>query len=64
MNMNLQQLRYLCGVVQANFSISQAARELHTSQPGISKQIQLLDDTKKFMEVISMDEPLGATCKQ
>jgi len=28
------------------------------------KQIQLLDDTKKFMEVISMDEPLGATCKQ
>jgi len=27
------------------------------------KQIQLLDDTKKFMEVISMDEPLGATCK-
>jgi len=44
MNMNLQQLRYLCGVVQANFSISQAARELHTSQPGISKQIQLLEE--------------------
>lgn len=27
------------------------------------KQIQLLDDTKKFMEVISKDEPSGATCK-
>ena len=41
--MNLQQLRYLCGVVEARFSVSRAAEALHTSQPGISKQIQLLE---------------------
>jgi LysR family cys regulon transcriptional activator len=41
--MTLQQLRYLCGVVDAELSISRAARLLHTSQPGISKQIQMLE---------------------
>jgi LysR family cys regulon transcriptional activator len=41
--MTLQQLRYLCGVVDADLSVSRAARILHTSQPGISKQIQLLE---------------------
>jgi LysR family transcriptional regulator, cys regulon transcriptional activator len=41
--MNLQQLRYLCGVVDAKFSVSRAAEALHTSQPGISKQIQMLE---------------------
>ncbi len=41
--MTLQQLRYLCGVVDADLSISRAARILHTSQPGISKQIQMLE---------------------
>ena len=41
--MNIQQLRYLCGVVDAKFSVSRAAEALHTSQPGISKQIQMLE---------------------
>jgi LysR family cys regulon transcriptional activator len=41
--MTLQQLRYFCGVVDAELSISRAARFLHTSQPGISKQIQMLE---------------------
>jgi LysR family transcriptional regulator, cys regulon transcriptional activator len=41
--MTLQQLRYLCGIVDGNFSISRAARTLHTSQPGISKQILMLE---------------------
>jgi LysR family cys regulon transcriptional activator len=41
--MNLQQLRYVCGVVDAKFSVSRAAEALHTSQPGISKQIQMLE---------------------
>ena len=41
--MTLQQLRYLCGVVDADLSVSRAARSLHTSQPGISKQIQILE---------------------
>ncbi|MDB5957962.1 LysR substrate-binding domain-containing protein [Ramlibacter sp.] len=41
--MTLQQLRYLCGVVEHGFSVSNAARALFTSQPGISKQIQALE---------------------
>lgn len=41
--MNLQQLRYLCTVVGHDFNVSRAARSLHTTQPGISKQIRLLE---------------------
>lgn len=42
--MKLQQLRYLVEVVKQRLSISEAAEKLHTSQPGISKQIRLLED--------------------
>ncbi len=42
--MKLQQLRYLCETVNQNLSLSKAAEKLHTSQPAISKQIQLLED--------------------
>tara|TARA_B100000686_G_scaffold332160_1_gene396589 strand:+ start:1244 stop:2164 length:921 start_codon:yes stop_codon:yes gene_type:complete len=41
--MKLQQLRYLCAVAHQNLNLSKAAKELHISQPGISKQIQLLE---------------------
>lgn len=42
--MKLQQLRYLCEVENQGLNLSKAAKILHTSQPGISKQIQLLED--------------------
>lgn len=42
--MTLQQLRYLCEVARRNLSVSDAATALHTSQPGISKQILALED--------------------
>lgn len=42
--MNIQQLRYIHEVVRCNFSISNAARQLHTAQPGISTQIRLLEE--------------------
>ena len=42
--MNIQQLRYIREVVLCNFSISNAARQLHTAQPGISTQIRLLEE--------------------
>lgn len=42
--MKLQQLRYLCEVANQELNLSKAAKNLHTSQPGISKQIQLLED--------------------
>ena len=42
--MNLQQLRYLSEVVRQGLNISDAAAALYTSQPGVSKQIRLLED--------------------
>jgi LysR family cys regulon transcriptional activator len=42
--MKLQQLRYLREIVRSGLNISDAAEVLHTSQPGVSKQIRLLED--------------------
>ena len=42
--MNLQQLRYAHEVARHGLSITEAAKVLHTSQSGISKQIRLLED--------------------
>jgi LysR family cys regulon transcriptional activator len=41
---NLQQIRYLCAVVDHGLNVSVAAEALFTSQPGISKQIRQLED--------------------
>lgn len=41
--MKLHQLRYVREVVKQSLNISMAADALHTSQPGVSKQIQLLE---------------------
>ena len=41
--MNLQQLRFLNEVVRQSLNISDAATALYTSQPGVSKQIKLLE---------------------
>ena len=42
--MKLQQLRYLVEVAHRGLNVSEAAAALFTSQPGISKQIKLLED--------------------
>lgn len=41
--MNLQQLRYLREVARRGLNVSEAAAALHTSQPGVSRQIRLLE---------------------
>lgn len=41
--MKLQQLRYVLEIVRHNNHLSAAAEALHTSQPGVSRQIQLLE---------------------
>lgn len=46
--MKLHQLRYVREVVKQGLNISAAAEALHTSQPGVSKQIQLLEDELKL----------------
>lgn len=40
--MTLHQLRYFCEVVRHDLNISQAAAALRVSQPGLSRQLQLL----------------------
>ncbi|HXH02681.1 MAG TPA: HTH-type transcriptional regulator CysB [Candidatus Competibacteraceae bacterium] len=42
--MKLQQLRYLTAIAKNNLNISAAAESLYTSQPGVSKQIRLLEE--------------------
>lgn len=42
--MKLQQLRYLVEVARQGLNVSEAAEALHTSQPGVSKQVRLLED--------------------
>ena len=42
--MKLQQLRYLVEVARRGLHVSEAADALYTSQPGVSKQIKLLED--------------------
>ncbi len=42
--MKLQQLRFACEVARRGLNVSAAAQALHTSQPGVSRQIRELED--------------------
>ena len=42
--MKLTQLRYICKVAQHDLNVTTAAEHLYASQPGVSKQIRLLED--------------------
>jgi LysR family cys regulon transcriptional activator len=62
--MNLQQLRYLNEIVRRGLNISEAAAALYTSQPGISKQIKLLEEelgieifVRNGKRIVSLTEP-------
>jgi LysR family cys regulon transcriptional activator len=53
--MNLQQLRFFNEIVRQGLKISDAASALYTSQPGISKQIKLLEADGK--RIVALTEP-------
>lgn len=42
--MKIQQLRYVVEIVNQNLNVTEAANALYTSQPGISKQVRLLEE--------------------
>ncbi|MCK3657310.1 transcriptional regulator CysB [Pasteurellaceae bacterium Pebbles2] len=42
--MKIQQLRYIIEIVNQNLNVTEAAAALYTSQPGISKQVRLLEE--------------------
>jgi LysR family cys regulon transcriptional activator len=46
--MKLHQLRYLVAVAENGLNITAAALKLHTSQPGVSKQLKLLEEELGF----------------
>jgi len=46
--MKFQQLRYLVAVHENGLNITAAARQLHTSQPGVSRQLKLLEEELGF----------------
>ncbi len=46
--MKLQQLRYLVSVHENGLNITAAARQLHTSQPGVSRQLKMLEEELGF----------------
>ena len=48
MALKLRQLECLCAVVACGFNLSEAARKLCTSQPTVSRQLQLLEEDLGF----------------
>ncbi len=46
--MNLRQLRFIIEISRQELSISRAASALHTSQPGVSKQVSVLEEELGF----------------
>jgi LysR family cys regulon transcriptional activator len=57
---NLQQIRYVCAVVDHDLNVSDAAEALHTSQPGISKQIRQLEDELGLSVFVRQGKRLAA----
>ena len=58
--MKLQQLRYLREVAKRGLNLSEAAESLHTSQPGISKQIRQLEDELGLQVFVRQGKRLAA----
>jgi LysR family cys regulon transcriptional activator len=57
---NLQQIKYLCAVVDHGMNVSDAAEALYTSQPGISKQIRQLEDELGLQIFVRQGKRLAA----
>lgn len=58
--MKLQQLKYLLAIVDNGLNITAAAEKLFTSQPGVSKQLKLLEEELGLQLFIRKGKSLGA----
>jgi LysR family cys regulon transcriptional activator len=58
--MNIQQLRYLSEVAEQDLNLSKAALTLHTSQPGISRQIRLMEEELKAELLVRQGNRIAA----
>ena len=68
--MNFQQLRYVRETVRQGLNLTEAANFLHTSQPGVSKQIRELEDelgveifVRRGKRLVALTEPGKAVVK-
>ena len=57
--MKLQQLKYLLAIVDNGLNITQAAEKLYTSQPGVSKQLKLLEEELGMQLFMRKGKSLG-----
>jgi len=58
--MKLQQLKYLIAIVDNGLNITAAAEKLYTSQPGVSKQLKLLEEELGLQLFIRKGKSLGS----
>ena len=62
--MKFQQLRYLVAVHENGLNITAAARQLHTSQPGVSRQLKLLEEENRRLKQLVADLSLDKVMLQ
>ena len=72
--MKLQQLRYVAEIARCGLNVSDAAEALFTSQPGVSKQIKLLEEElgveifqrsgKRFSAITEAGQSVLAICRR
>ena len=58
--MKLQQLKYLLAIADNGLNITAAAEKLYTSQPGVSKQLKLLEEELGLQLFIRKGKSLAA----
>lgn len=60
LKMKLQQLKYLLAIADNGLNITAAAEKLYTSQPGVSKQLKLLEEELGLQLFTRRGKSLGA----
>jgi len=62
--MKLQQIRFILAIAEHDLNISKAAKHLYTSQPGVSRQLRLLEEELGINIFIRNGKQLVNTTKQ